>query len=134
MNLLGGTRQCRKRFSILLCALSKLLIYPIVSCRLILPPKVPSHPRLILQPHQDITRIRQNIEKYPLAAELYQGLVQHADLLILHAKESVTDVRNLRDVSYTLGLMWQLTRNTSYARAATDVLVAASRVTDFCGA
>ena len=130
MKPFGGSRQ-HVRFSIL-CTLSALLIFPPVSCRLVLPPKVPSHPRLILQPRQDLTRIHQNIETYPLAAELYQGLVQHAELLILHAKESVTDVRNLRDVSYTLGLMWQLTRNTSYARAATDVLVSASRINDFC--
>ena len=116
----------------ILLVLSSLCAYAVGG--LVLPNKVPSHPRLILRPSQDLIRIHNNIDKYPLAAELYRGLVQHADILIQHAKESTSDVRNLRDVGYTLGLMWQLTHNSSYSRAAIDVLVAASRDRDICGA
>ena len=85
--------------------------------------KIPPHPRLILN-GDDIARIWTNIKKYPLATTLFERLKNHS--------ESLMQGGDIRDTSYSLGLMYRLTNDTRYARAGIQNLLKLAANKDAC--
>ena len=85
--------------------------------------EVPPHPRLILN-GDDIARIWTNIKKYPLATTLFERLKNHSETLMQGG--------DIRDTSYSLGLMYRLTNDTRYARAGIQNLLKLAANKDAC--
>lgn len=98
-----------------------------------LPATLPPHPRLILT-EADLQHIHKNVAAEPLAAQLYTGLLNHAAEIT--AKGSATGGRGdgVRDVAYTMGLSFRLTKNQTIGRAGAEALLKIARRPDICKA
>lgn len=88
---------------------------------------LPPHPRIRVLP-TDIQTIKQNIEKYVEAKTYYQELQSYGDSLLNASvvdchRSGVEDsllsqARSVLDRTYSLGLLWRLSGNVTYAKRA----------------
>ena len=118
---------------VLLPAAALLLALPSPLSALPLPPALPPHPRLILL-EGDLERIHKNIAAEPLAAQLYAGLLSRAaEIASGHARFGGRG-GGVRDIAYTMGLAWRLTKNATIGRQGVEALLKVARQPDICTA
>ena len=102
-------------------------------CGIPLPTTLPPHPRLMLT-DEHLSRIHANIKSEPLAAQLYSDLLLHADAIAVGKVHESGRGAGVRDVAYTMGLAYRLSKNRTIGRAGVEAFLKIARMPDICGA
>jgi hypothetical protein len=119
--------------ALLLLPLALLCVIPAAVVSIPLPNELPAHPRLILTAaHLD--QIHANVKAEPLAAQLYSDLLLHAGAIANSHHSSGGRASGVRDVAYTMGLAYRLTKNASIGRAGVEAFLQIAKNPDICGA
>ena len=98
-----------------------------------LPTALPPHPRLIVT-DDHLRKVHANIRSEPLATQLYSDLLLHAQAIADGKAQHSGRGDGVRDVAYTMGLAYRLTKNETIGRAGVDAFLKIAQKPDICGA
>jgi hypothetical protein len=98
-----------------------------------LPKSLPPHPRLIVT-DDHLAKIHANIQASPMAAQLYSDLLLHAEAIAAGKTHASGRGQGVRDVAYTMGLAYRLTKNGTIGRAGVKAFLKIAQLADICGA